>query len=229
MEVKTNEVHDSLYESLAEISNKISTSGTTLKTKYAYKHFLLQTGNSISMKESLFFVSDGTTGLCTWPASIALAEYLLQNSELIRGRKVLELGAGLGFCSMVNFKYCGAKNVLVTDGSLACLDCYAQNIALNFPEANKISAQKIEIDGRYLEYCQLEWQSIDRVTQVSQLQPEIVLGSDIIYESASHQPLIEALNYICKIKDNTVDFIIAFVVRNSNTVNSFLKKLGKKK
>lgn len=222
LEAKTDEVHDIVYESLAEITQRLHS-----KDEYVYKHFL-HLGNAISMKESPYFVSEGTTGLCTWPASIALAEYCLQHPQLIEGSRVLELGAGLGFCSLFLFKYCSPRTMLVTDGSLACLKLFASNLEINFPKAKRISAQRLETDdGRCLEYCQLKWQSIDEVTQVVEHVPNLVLGSDIIYESDSHHSLIETLNHINHLTSSSVEFIFSFAIRNPSTVNLFLKELGK--
>ena len=40
----------------------------------------------------ILLFSNGTTGLTSWPAGIHLCQYLEQNSQLIKGKKVVELG-----------------------------------------------------------------------------------------------------------------------------------------
>lgn len=59
----------------------------------------------------------GTTGLRTWEASLALSEFILQShGSLLDGVKtVLELGAGTGLCSLICAKL-GVPNVRATDG-----------------------------------------------------------------------------------------------------------------
>lgn len=226
-ENRTSEIHDAFYEGVTEVALKLSSERHN-RGHYVYKHFLLPSGSGISMKESPYFVSDGTTGLCTWPSSIALATYLLQHPEIVQGRRVLELGAGLGFCSLAIFKYCSPGATLVTDGSLSCLDHYAENININFPNIKRLSSQRVRQSGRTLEYCQVRWETIDESRQVSELRPDIVLGSDIIYESDTHDSIVKAFDYLRRLqRDNDVQFIFAFALRNENTTNAFLQLLGK--
>jgi predicted nicotinamide N-methyase len=48
-----------------------------------------------------------------WPAAIALSDYIEKNAEFFEGKKVVELGAGLGLPSLVAATY--AASVLITD------------------------------------------------------------------------------------------------------------------
>ena len=49
-----------------------------------------------------------------WDSSMILAEYLLSHSDLIKSRRVIELGSGLGLIGIVS-SLLGAEEVLVTD------------------------------------------------------------------------------------------------------------------
>lgn len=59
----------------------------------------------------------GTTGLRTWEAALALAEYILQSrrSLLDSVQTVLELGAGTGLCALICAKL-EVPRVVATDG-----------------------------------------------------------------------------------------------------------------
>lgn len=59
----------------------------------------------------------GTTGLRTWEAALALSEYILQSQgSLLNGvETVLELGAGTGLCALLCAKL-GVPRVIATDG-----------------------------------------------------------------------------------------------------------------
>lgn len=56
---------------------------------------------SVTLLESRTTIEGGTTGLRTWSASYVLAEYLLSHGELVRGKRVLEIGSGAGFLGLV--------------------------------------------------------------------------------------------------------------------------------
>ncbi len=69
----------------------------------------------------------GATGLAppywaaTWPGGLALARHILDKPSLVKGRRVLDLGAGSGVCAIAAAT-CGASHVLAADiDPLACL------------------------------------------------------------------------------------------------------------
>ena len=77
--------------------------------------------------------SSGTTGLRTWEAALHLAAYLTSNSglDLVRNKKVLELGAGTGFLSILSAVCLEAAAVTVTDGDEGVFQALEDNIFLN--------------------------------------------------------------------------------------------------
>ena len=89
-------------------------------------------GHYIQILEKPLVIGSGAdTGNRTWEASLRLAHYLHSKPELIRGRKVLELGAGSGFLSIFCAAVLGAELVLATDGSPQILHALEGNIELN--------------------------------------------------------------------------------------------------
>ncbi|KAJ3330262.1 Methyltransferase-like protein 22 [Gonapodya sp. JEL0774] len=70
-------------------------------------------------------------GLQLWSGALLLADYILQNPELVRGRSTMELGAGLGLPSIVAVAFCGAKKVLVTDVGEEVLSLCERNMKFN--------------------------------------------------------------------------------------------------
>jgi predicted nicotinamide N-methyase len=55
-----------------------------------------------------------SVGLSTWPGGLFSAEFVLHHKKLFAGRSVLELGAGVGFTSLV-LCYAGCKQLITTD------------------------------------------------------------------------------------------------------------------
>ena len=64
-------------------------------------------------------IEERPTGRCfygeyIWPASLVLCDFLKRNSELVRGKRVLELGSGTGIAGLYAAKL-GAEHVTLTD------------------------------------------------------------------------------------------------------------------
>nr|KAF6366181.1 family with sequence similarity 86 member B1 [Pipistrellus kuhlii] len=63
---------DELYEALAEIL-------TAEEPPQCHRSYLLPSGDSVTLSESLAIISHGTTGLVTWNAALYLAEWAIEN------------------------------------------------------------------------------------------------------------------------------------------------------
>lgn len=91
--------------------------------------------NTIRISENRSVLAgSGTTGIRTWEASLHLCEYLLASSAAsawIRGKKILELGAGTGILSMVCAGQLAAKKVFCTDGSEEVIAAMQSNLEAN--------------------------------------------------------------------------------------------------
>ena len=70
------------------------------------------------------------TGAALWPASFLVVEWLSTNIQHVRGRNVLELGAGYGMCGIAAAAL-AARCVVVSDGSETAVAAAAANIAAN--------------------------------------------------------------------------------------------------
>lgn len=77
----------------------------------------------------------------SWPGSQALARYLLDNPDTVRGRKVLDLGAGNGLAS-VAAALAGASKVTAND-----IDPWAGHMTAAHAELNRVV---VELDARDL-------------------------------------------------------------------------------
>ncbi|RMZ81782.1 hypothetical protein DV738_g1961, partial [Chaetothyriales sp. CBS 135597] len=78
------------------------------------------------------------TGNRTWEASLRLMHFLSAHPELIRGRTVLELGAGSGLLSVYCAAVLGAKTVIATDISPQILQACQDNIDLQDAEGHHV-------------------------------------------------------------------------------------------
>lgn len=97
-----------------------------------------------------------------WPAAEALSLYLSENSLLIKGKRVLELGCGLGLPSLVATQL-GAE-VLATDFH---------------PDVEEYFLRNCRHTNVQCSYQRLNWREDN--SQLGQF--DIVIGSDVLYES----------------------------------------------
>ncbi|CAM9587815.1 unnamed protein product [Pylaiella littoralis] len=74
---------------------------------------------------------DNEVGLRVWEAGRALAEFCLAHSDLLEGKSVLELGAGIGMTGMAVAASCGAREVVLTDYAPKVLANLNYNVEIN--------------------------------------------------------------------------------------------------
>jgi predicted nicotinamide N-methyase len=105
-----------------------------------------------------------------WPSGVALARRVA--ARALRGRRVLELGCGLGLPSLAAALAGG--RVLATDWS---------------PQAIELLRDNAERNGARLETAVADW---SRPAQLLERAPwELVLGADLLYERRNVAPLLE--------------------------------------
>jgi len=80
------------------------------------------------------------TGTYGWPGGDSLAYYLARHPDLVKRKRVLELGCGTGAVGIV-CSFLGASKVLLTDGSPAVLETTSLNVKRN--RASRASLQRL--------------------------------------------------------------------------------------
>jgi methyltransferase-like protein 23 len=105
-----------------------------------------------------------------WPSAFALAKYLNENPDIIKGKKVLELAGGLGLPSLIASHY--AKKVCCSD--------YLE-------EAVAVVRQSVLHNGINNMDCRVyNWYSLPE-----ELPADVLLLSDVNYEPAVFDQLIK--------------------------------------
>ena len=161
---------------------------------------------SIMLLESHSVISvAGNTGQRTWEAALHLAAYLVSEevtgskvskstnvvSEHIRGKHIVELGAGTGLVSMLCIKYLGARRVLVTDGDEDVVDALETNIILNrIDETGEVGKTKTgKSVTRKIQASVLRWGYLLSGTSLGELfdddPPDTVVAADVVSEPFS--------------------------------------------
>jgi SAM-dependent methyltransferase len=128
----------------------------------------------------------GRTGVAVWNSGILLTRLLDKinsiDSSIFKGKTVLELGCGAGLASIALAKF-GAASVLATDANEEVLKLAQQNFQLN----NVTNVAKT---------VALRWGMLDASEYDS--VADIVVGSDLTYNSGSWLSLAETMATVLK-------------------------------
>ena len=109
-----------------------------------------------------------------WPSGIALAAQITCEPGIVRGKRVLELGCGLGVTAIAALK--AGADLLITDYS---------------PEALALSALNI-LDqlGMAPRSLQINWREPSSPLHATRAAFPIVLAADVLYERRDIEPLL---------------------------------------
>lgn len=150
-----------------------------------------------------------STGLTLWRASEFLCEFQLENAQMFQGKRVLELGAGLGLNGILLWNMGICSTVCITDGDTQALVHIRENIKMNHHENDENSISSLcschqliwgkETSGRFLKHI-AGGKSFD-----------VIIASDIIYAECIIQPLWETVKTLISRPDGV--FVMAFARR----------------
>lgn len=112
-----------------------------------------------------------------WPSAIALSIFLRENEGLIKGKKVLELGAGLGLPSVVAATK--AQSVTSSDH----IDAAVETMAKSFSHHGFKNANSVRIDVRGIP---------------EELQGDLLLLSDVNYDPQLFPDLMKLVKRFLK-------------------------------
>ncbi|XP_059163951.1 histone-arginine methyltransferase METTL23-like isoform X3 [Physella acuta] len=125
--------------------------------------------------------ADAAYGLYIWPCAPVLSQFIWLNRERIKGKSVLEIGAGTALPGIVAAK-CGA-NVILSDSNSypQCLDICRESAQLN-------DVPNVAVVG-------ITWGEVTSVlTDLPNI--DVILSSDCFYDSKDFEDVIMTLSYL---------------------------------
>ena len=170
----------------------------------------------------------------TWEAALHLGSFLATpaGSMFISNKRVLDLGAGTGFLSVLCAKHFGAARVTATDGDPGVIESLNENVALNeLDGTNRIRSEVFKWGQTLL--------GTGNEEKMSEHPHDVVLGADLVLTTIFSRPFslvadcgIETydmevvpllVSSICNLisKSPSVDVIIAGTVRKEETIDTF--------
>ncbi|XP_033224370.1 protein-lysine N-methyltransferase EEF2KMT isoform X2 [Belonocnema kinseyi] len=228
------DIHDNVYDLYCNLVSQNDDSSTH------YRHFLLNdraTRDCITLEESTSIISHGTTGMCSWQAALTLAEWCISNESQLTGKRILELGSGIGLTGVAVISACSPKQYTFSDCHPAVLNLLCKNLYTNLSTDSKEHPENLEKRDERLQFRtrykdsgvrveNLKWEEIEEYVNESTLVPEIVIAADVLYDKSNFSALSNALETL--LKNGTQYAIIAATVRNSSTIAQFLEELDSK-
>lgn len=110
--------------------------------------------------------TEDATGCVVWPAAHSLSAHLCAHPELVRGRRVVELGAGTGLVGLVAAAL-GAEDVVLSD------------LPSTLPLLRTNVSRNAEVCGRRARVAELRW-GAEVPPEVSNC--DVVIGCEIVYQ-----------------------------------------------
>eukprot|EP00933_Yihiella_yeosuensis_P043771 TRINITY_DN38725_c0_g1_i1.p1 TRINITY_DN38725_c0_g1~~TRINITY_DN38725_c0_g1_i1.p1 ORF type:complete len:326 (+),score=62.09 TRINITY_DN38725_c0_g1_i1:39-1016(+) len=158
----------------------------------------------------------GDTGNSIWDGAIALAKALERNPWLVKGREVLEVGAGRGLAGL-GASILGARRTVLTDLAY-CSE--AMETALNLTKAGSSNLGPVEI-------AELDWGSAENYLHTQQGRHfDVVLAADVIWLMELVDLLVSGLHAIAKHSPN-VEVLVVHQTRAASVEAAFLASMAK--
>ncbi|CAK7212721.1 hypothetical protein SCUCBS95973_001559 [Sporothrix curviconia] len=162
----------------------------------------------------------GTTGIRTWEAAMHLGAYLCQHPDLVRGKRVLELGAGTGYIAALCAKFLGTAACVATDGSPEVVNSLPDNLELN-GQSEVLSKELAWGPSPPDDWANWAGDSFDTI-----------LGADITFDARDMPDLLATIRWCLgggaggerdasKMTQKTV--LIAATERNKRTFDTFIQ------
>lgn len=147
---------------------------------YKTRTFVFQSHKE-SLTVKIIETMDPSYGMYVWPCSPVLAQYLWFNREHIKGKRILEIGAGTGLPGIVAALL--GSRVTLSDSSPLGLKHCQRNV-----EANGLTANEVPVVG-------ISWGLFNPA--LFQLGPiDIILGSDCFYDPKDFENIIVTVSYL---------------------------------
>lgn len=163
----------------------------------------------------------GNTGCHEWEAGFYLAEYVLSHAQQFHRASVLELGCGVGVVGVALARV-RVRAALCTDGDEEALENCRRNLKLN-GALRSTTPQRIQVQ-------RLRWEDEWSPTMSNVVQPDIVLGSDLLYDPETIPALLKVIKDVLGQRQMSSGCeqayaLIATTKRNEKTLAKFISSV----
>ncbi|KYQ88422.1 hypothetical protein DLAC_11127 [Tieghemostelium lacteum] len=221
------EVNDTLLDNFMQLFSAGSSS-TSSDNNECYKSYCIRDNQWVTVKNETAF---NLVGMTTWGAAYQLSDFILGNKHLFENKRILELGSGTGLIGLVLKFISNLKSVVLTDYSPKVLYNLRDNLLLNNIQCTdsidlEINENPKEVDENIFKVRLFDWEipDIEHIDQCLDLQSDIILGADIVYEPSLCKYLVAILNRILCNSTSSVAYISS-TIRNEQTFGIFKNEI----
>ncbi|CAF1050378.1 unnamed protein product [Adineta ricciae] len=205
------EVNSRWYELIAEFAGR-----GACEQEWCHTIFILDNNQFVIHRQSTALLSHGLTGLSSWPASIFLGDYLMNRIDLVKNKRVIELGAGSGLLGLALLKYSNdISSYTFTDYSPMILNLLRQNALLNYSDEQLI-AKSVNIEELDWNHCLTETVNSDSF--------DFILAADVVYDPSIIENLVKTIRILLQNNRASCAYI-ANAIRNDSTYSQFQRTL----
>lgn len=112
-------------------------------------------------------------GMTLWPGANLLAEFLLQNPDLLKGKRCVELGSGIGLTAVVAAR-CNPASLVCTDYEDDVLRNLEYNLVTNLSQGDNGALEDAGVSSKYIDW------TVTTSNEIADLSPEFVFASDCV-------------------------------------------------
>lgn len=201
-----------------------------------YQSYIINSQLTVTLATTQHLVNHSTTGLIVWEAAKFLADWGIENANLLKEKTILELGSGLGLTGITLSKLLQFEKYFFSDNSEDVLRILKRNINLNLYDSDysKLGAFENCISRNVnnhivnsvineISVISLEWNDVTN-EEINKYNPDIILAADVTYDPNLFDSLIRVLSLFLTFS-STKKAYLAFTERNPETSLLFLNKI----
>lgn len=201
------------------------------KDDQAVNHGGFEGYHSATLLESRALVEQGTTGLRTWGASFALAQYLLENPKEVWENTVLELGSGTGFLgivtSVIQTEYNTHTQLWLSDVNSEVIQRCWSNLRL--PCNTSSSHPSLDVLSLDWSWAMPDSPEHSQACALAQnLHPDVIIGADVVFDPSLVPPLVATIKLLLSVdaeRPSDRHALIALTIRNQTTFDLFMETI----
>lgn len=153
-----------------------------------------------TLLESGTTIENGTTGMRTWSASLLLSQFIISNPEIVVGKRVLELGCGMGLLgAIVADQQLSFSTSTSTCGSI-CLTDVDERVLSRCRENMEIPGNASSAHPR-ITYRTLDWSDALDPTNLpvtssimqNEMNSDVILGADLVFDPSLIPALVRTI------------------------------------
>lgn len=174
------------------------------------------------------------TGQHVWEGGEVLAKFIIENSELFKGKNIIELGSGTGLTGLVASQY--AKITVLTDYIPEVMDLLEKNIIESKHRSEDHQIAYAVLDWEHTKYEDISIKTVYDYNGVVEEQSiniqdfgkfDMIIAAEVIYWESSIIPLMTIVDELFTKQNDELVFYLIFLKRSTRLHDQLLEAFEK--